>query len=287
MSSCNPLVENRGRAALNAEIRRSRRHLPPPEYSARTIDHDLIAAFNESNASILSTASDRKEQLGEQTLQTISVQKKSIAELRPARRKIKWNSAISDWERKSDQQQLQPQHRLSSLQLVDLQIHGIRRNLQRQTVGSSSRSDELCGANGDVVQNPAVQTDELEDNIRRCFRALNRARKETSQIKLQYESVVQDNARMRQQLQSMSAPSRRQSNQSQTHDQVASNVDRLREKLAKLDEELGMIKMQKKSVDADCLILQELLETHSDEPTTPISSSSSYQLEDPVRYRGE
>jgi hypothetical protein len=78
------------------------------------------------------------------------------------------------------------------------------------------------------------------------------------------------------QLASMNAPTRRASSAHQPSvDQVAANLDRLKEKLAKLDEELGMIKTRKRSVDADCRVLLELLESKSVNSPGPVVSRSS------------
>jgi hypothetical protein len=255
--------DTRRRSVLLADIRRSRN----TDIRRRDRNRDQVPDFNESNSSLLSNSpNSRKERLGLRTLQTISVQKESIAELRPTRRKIKWNSTISDWERKSDVDKLEPQHRLSSLQLKDLQIHGIRDS----TLGGPERA-HVEGNDGQaeraiilgITENPEHHTDQLEDCIRQRFRELRSVERETAESRKALHEVERMNTLLKERLESMNAQHRRTTNQPQSQSHVTLHLDRLRAKLTKLDEELGELKMQKKTIDADCLILQELLEVTS------------------------
>jgi hypothetical protein len=256
-------LDSKRRSVLLAEIRKRRN----ADIRSRDRTREQVTDFNESNSSLVSNSpNSRKERLGLRTLQTISVQKESIAELRPTRRKIKWNSAISDWERKSDVDKQQPQHRLSSLQLTDLQIHGNREigkgGPERYHAEATDRQAEQEKALS-ITETPEYHTDHLEDCIRQRFRELRSLHRETAETQKAVDDVEKKNAFLRDQLESMNTQHRRTANQPQSQSHVSSHLDRLRAKLAKLDEELGELKMQKKTIDADCLILQELLEVNS------------------------
>lgn len=255
--------DTRRRSVLLADIRRRRN----ADIQLRDKNREQVPDFNESNSSLLSNSpNSRKERLGLRTLQTISVQKESIAELRPTRRKIKWNSTISDWERKSDAEKLEPQHRLSSLQLKDLQIHGVRDSkpsgqelLYEEGNDEQAESARILG----ITENPEHHTDQLEDCIRQRFRELRSVERETAETRKALQEVERKNTLLKERLGSMNAQHRRTANQPQSQSHVTLHLDRLRVKLSKLDEELGELKMQKKSIDADCIILQELLEVTS------------------------
>jgi hypothetical protein len=87
--------------------------------------------------------------------------------------------------------------------------------------------------------------------------------RETAESRKALHEVERMNTLLKERLESMNAQHRRTTNQPQSQSHVTLHLDRLRAKLTKLDEELGEVKMQKKTIDADCLILQELLEVTS------------------------
>jgi hypothetical protein len=259
----NATPDAKRRSVLLAEIRRSQKSA----ICSGDVNREQMTDFNESNSSLVSNSpNSRKERLGVRTLQTINVQKESIAELRPTRRKIKWNSAISDWERKSDVEKLQPKHRLSNLELKDLHIHGVWESrpgeLQRAQAEANDEKAEREKVIG-LTENPEHHTDQLEDCIRQRFHELRSVQRETAETRKHLYEVEKMNTFLREQVECMNAQHRRTSNQPQSHSHVKLHLDRLRAKLTKLDEDLGQLKMQKKTIDADCLILQELLDVTS------------------------
>jgi prefoldin subunit 5 len=275
-----------GRSKTHAEIRKTRRSktgFRPDSPSRVLANHIVIEALNESSSSLLSTSSalNKRDQLGEQALNTINVQKQSIAELRPARRRIKWNSAICDWERKSELKQLQPNCRLSSLQLKDLNIPGSHLNFNEKTeriatvISPYHRLQDKIGGNSSI-ELCANHIKELEDRLRECFHDVRRYQREAEEVRHQCALLEHENSTMRMQLASMNAPARRTSLvHSPSLDQVTTSLDQLKEKLSKLDEEIGMIKMQKRSLDADSRIWLELLESTSvDRETVELRSGS-------------
>lgn len=292
------------RSALNREIRRrrtsantmKRRSVAPTSSSSEAsrtqrsaLHQELLGTIRpigrrlprsgEVRSASNSPSMPRHERLGQRSLQTIHDEKQSIAELRPARRKIKWNATISDWDRKQDQTSTSTT-RIANLQLGDLQIHGLQRNQQTHTGDGAAPPPVLLAFQKvpgmqDLVKNPGAHIDELELSIRRCFQSLSRVNEETTKINEKCHTLDVENEQLRQQLLSMNSPHRRQSIQ-QSQQQIQTNLQRLQDKVAELDEQLGMLKMQKKTVDADCLILQEIVnEAALASPCTTVTTAAS------------
>lgn len=114
---------------------------------------------------------------GHDSLSNIDSQKSSIAVLRPARRKIKWDNRLADQSRMQ-----QSSSRLDTLNMEDLDLPGMK-----ATGDADSESDDTEG----------MTIAELEKAIGKTFRALKRLRKEAKLEKEAVESLQKQNQEMR------------------------------------------------------------------------------------------
>jgi len=253
--------------AIHREIRLQKsgspRH-PAQATISEALKEELLNNYSPTKAA----AAAPTDRLGDTSLQNINDQKSSIAELRPARRKIKWNKALTDWERKN-----QRNTRIDSLQIEDLQIHGSNA-LRRDSTDSQDSED-------DIRTNPGENLDVLERNIRCCFKTIKRTSKETNKNNASIDSLRSENLKLRRELLSMNAdlPHGMQSFR-QSENQLSTTIEHLREKVAALDEQIGMLKMQSKLIKADSVILAEIAEAVAAERAAVTESDNEAKTND-------
>lgn len=283
-------------------------------HKAKSLDSTRVAELKKQVLNSLVQKSATTDRLGERSLLSIESHKSSIAEMRPARRKIKWNnSTYSDtWD---------PNRSIGDLQLDDLQIHGKsnvasgnvsatssstpsspRRSVGHNSEGQSSPSRSNAGKNSpgrrksntaapneqlmqEFGRNPGQHIDALERGIRSCCATLNRVEQETLDLDNQAIALRKSNQKLTDQLQSMPATPRTMSYK-QSHQQLSSTVERLTSKLQELDNQIGILIQQKKSVVADSEVLQEIVQ-HADDDGDELRRQDEYQIEDVPRYSSD
>ena len=200
-----------------------------------------------------------EDQLSVKVLEQIETHKSLIAELRPARRKIKWKQHISDWDRN-------PVHKskIEDLQLHDLQ--GLRMQASAVSPGKDAAVDDRLHKSfssldilEDFYENPVEHIDEIESNVEKCLKTIRRVKRETQTNRRTCTDLQQKCSDIRKELQQLPIPPRQQAMR-QVQQQLESTKKHLEEKQAELDEQIGMLRMQHNRLAADIALSRELLE---------------------------
>jgi regulator of replication initiation timing len=210
----------------------------------------------------------RTSALGHTCLDSIKSHKNVIAEMRPTRRKIKWQSNISDWERSSNANQKnnynkkkQTGARISvGLNLEDLHILGAPKKTSEEEEEEEQQLNEASML--DLGCNLGDSVDDLEDNIELLFATIRRLSKEVDELDEQAEQLRVQNAALRQQVvnclpvipQKTPSAARRR-----TCPQLTHTVERFKEKSCEMNEQIALLNLQRRETEqATAALLLEL-----------------------------
>lgn len=172
----------------------------------------------------LSRRSRTTDLIGSEHLQSIDTQRSSIAELRPVRRKLKWQAP-------SDREQQGSNVRVQALNLGDLDLHGS---------APLSSSSEQPNTTITTESKPPLSVEEMERQIRRCRKVIKRCHKELQQDREAIRNVQDETQQLRKQLVASAGDT--------TTKQLAQEVERLQIQSRQLDEQLGQLVEQKRKL---------------------------------------
>jgi archaellum component FlaC len=250
--------------AFNQEVRRrcpsSRRVAQKSQASPqmklqrqRRIKEEKPLAEHECHDSVKSNPNVNLEKgtidpLSTNILDQINQHKSLIAELRPDRRKIKWNQQLSDWERK-------PLNRPKTDDSPMFDLQGVHIHLSNNLHKSFASLDIF----DDMNENPSDHIDEIEHGLEKCFKTIRRIKKETQTNDRKCQELQQARAAIRKELLQLPLPPRQQPMR-QARQQLESTKRHLKAKQNELDEQIGMLRMQHNRLAADIAMARELLE---------------------------
>ena len=142
---------------------------------------------------------DEKPCISKESLSNINAHKSFIAEMRPARRKIKWNSAVSDWDRRGDHVStrikvgidLEELQFLGGVPLKPQQAEGTSTSRRHDVISSSDQTISSTVDNLSFIEGDAVE--ELERKINHTYDTIKRIAQENDEIDEQVESLKEQN----------------------------------------------------------------------------------------------
>ena len=160
----------------------------------------------------------KNERIGNVSLRNIADHKSSIAEMRPARRKIRWNMAGPDTEKCPTSGRT----RIPGLNIGDLSFHG-------------------CSPFGEKTDQERLEAEiqRLEQSIRRCFQSIERVKKEAEKDKELAEHIREENRELRRKLIAIPVPKNQSIRQAQR--QLESTIGLLKAKLDDFEDEEGIL----------------------------------------------
>ncbi|GKZ00986.1 hypothetical protein MPSEU_001050100 [Mayamaea pseudoterrestris] len=259
------------------------RFVPSPK-SRQQQQRQLNGSAGEQTKALTSSSQDRVKQklhaapltvsndpLSSDELDRINQHKSLIAELRPDRRKIKWNQHVSDWERK-------PAHRqhIEELQMHDLQ--GVRVSSLPSSM-DLNRSFSGLHMEDEMTRNPSLYIDEMEDNLATCFKTMRRVKRETQSNEDKCRELREACDKVRTKLLQLPPPPKHLAMR-QAQQQLESIKRHLSTKQTELEEQIGMLRMQHSRLAADISMAKELLEEedglHTMEPLLTDNSDERF-----------
>jgi uncharacterized protein YeeX (DUF496 family) len=134
--------------------------------------------------------------ISRESLSNIHQQKSLIAEMRPARRKIKWNRVVSDWDRRNDN----TTRIRVGIGLDDLQIHGGVPVQQQQEEPIAAVVEDHDSSMTDFSFAEGDRVDVLELKLTRTYRTIKRLAKESDGLDEQAAVMREENQTLRQEV---------------------------------------------------------------------------------------
>ena len=179
--------------------------------------------------------------ISKEALSNINAEKSLIAGMRPRRRKIKWNSAVSDWDRNGDHTstRIKVGIDLEELQLLGgVPLESLKEVTRTPTENFSSISD-FSFADGDAV-------DILEKKINRIYETIKRIAKENDEIDEEVDKLNEQNQALRQEI--TAVPMGKNSTKKGL-DQLYMTEKKLKKKIRELERQYKLLKRRRNELE--------------------------------------
>jgi len=179
--------------------------------------------------------------ISKESLSNINTEKSLIAGMRPTRRKIKWNSAVSDWDRNGDHTstRIKVGIDLEELQLLGgVPLKSLHEVTHAPAEHFSSISD-FSFAEGDAV-------DVLEKKINRTYETIKRIAKENGEIDEEVDKLNKQNQTLRQEIAAVPMgkyPTKK------GLDQLYNAEKRLKKKIRELERQFKLLKRRRNELE--------------------------------------
>eukprot|EP00977_Amphora_coffeiformis_P010638 scaffold2509_cov169-Amphora_coffeaeformis.AAC.6 len=179
--------------------------------------------------------------ISKESLSNINTEKSLIAGMRPRRRKIKWNSAVSDWDRNGDHTSTRIK---VGIDLEELQLLGgvplkSLEEVTRAPAENFSSISDFSYAEGDAV-------DVLEKKINRTYETTKHIAKENDEIDEEVGKLNEQNQVLRQEIAAVSMgkyPTKK------GLDQLYVAEKRLKKKIRELERQCKLLKRRQKELE--------------------------------------
>lgn len=197
-----------------------------------------------ARSSITGRAADEEESLciSKESLTNINVEKSLIAGMRPRRRKIKWNNAVSDWDRNGDHTSTRIK---VGIDLEELQLLG-GVPLKSHEEAVTDTPDENCNSTTDFSFAGGDAVDVLEKKINRTYETIKRISKENDEIDAEVDELNEQNLALRQEITAVpmgKKPTRK------GLDQLCNAEKKLKKKLRELERQCKLLKRRRNELE--------------------------------------
>lgn len=198
------------------------------------------SSFSSMTSHLTSKSTNSHERMNSISLQTIQDHKAGIAEMRPTRRKIRWNvdGEINEPEVRSCRSPSTRKSRVSGLNIDDLDVQPGARKTQRPVAEDNPGSESL-------IQNIR----NLEDKIKDTFDAMFQIENETKENEEQAKELRSQIKVLRRQIDDLPDSVSRTQSLRQAKSQMHKAIEGLRDKIKSTDEQVTVLISQKHMTD--------------------------------------
>lgn len=189
----------------------------------------------------------KKPGVSKEALSSIDLQKSLIADMRPARRRIKWNKAVSDWDRKGDQTSTRIK---VGIDLEELEfLGGVPLNqttpTQNEATVSRQTTEEPYSSITDFSNVEADEVDQLEEKINRTYESIKRIAQENDGLDKDVDRLKQENQALREDIAAVPLGN---NSTKKSVDQLHQLEKKLKAKLRELDHQCKLLRKRRTEI---------------------------------------
>lgn len=178
--------------------------------------------------------------ISKESLTNINNEKSSIAKMRPTRRRIKWNSAVSDWDRKTDTTTTRIK---VGIDLEELQFLG---GVPLQSQEEKIAREENYSSMTDFSFMEGDHIDELEMKINRTYDTIKRITTENDDLDAEVEKLKEQNQSLRREI--ADVPTGKTATRKGL-EQLISMERRMKKKVHELEKQCKLLKQRKDEIE--------------------------------------
>lgn len=215
--------------------------------------------------------------ISRESLSNIDEVKSMIAQMRPTRRRIKWNSAVSDWDRKAENGTTRIK---VGIDMEELQLLGGVPLQQPEEKTAQDDENQQSSSINDLIYMEGDQVDELEVKINRSYDMIKIVTDENDNLDATAEELMAQNQALRQEIAGIpmgKKPTRK------GLDQLMSTEKKLKKKVRELERQCKLLKQRQSEIEEAKKRLRSdegMDETRSFATTTSKSISTFVEVDD-------